>query len=71
MTDKYEIILYWSNDDRGFVAEVPELPGCSAHGNSHEAALSHVREAIRLWVDTAREYGDPIPQRRGERPMLA
>ena len=71
MTDKYEIILYWSNDDRGFVAEVPELPGCGAHGNSHEATLSHVRKAIRLWVDTAREFGDPIPQPRGERPMLA
>ncbi len=69
--DKYEIILYWSNEDRAFVAEVPELPGCSAHGDSHEAALSHVKEAIRLWIDTAREFGDPIPQPKGERLMLA
>ena len=67
----YEIILYWSNEDRDFVAEVPELPGCSAHGYSHEAALSNVREAIQLWIDTAHEFGDPIPQPEGGRLMLA
>ena len=62
--DKYEIILYWSNEDRAFVAEVPELPGCIAHGDSHEAALSQVKEAIRLWIDTAREFrrSDPAAQ---------
>ena len=69
--DRYEIILYWSNEDRAYIAEVPELPGCSAHGDSHEAALGHVKEAIRLWIVTAREFGDPIPQPKGERLMLA
>ena len=67
---KFEIILYWSSEDRAFVAEVPELPGCMAHGDSQEAVLKHVNEAIQLWIDTAREFGDPIPQPKGERLML-
>lgn len=68
---KYEVILYWSNEDDAFVAEVPELPGCMAHGASQEAALKQVKEAIKLWLDTAREFGDPIPVPKGERLMLA
>ena len=68
---KYEIILYWSNEDRAFVAEVPELPGCMAHGGTQEAALRHVNHAMQLWIDTAREFGDPIPEPKGERLMLA
>ena len=68
---KYEIIIYWSNEDQVFVAEVPELPGCMAHGSTHEAALASAREAIQLWIDTAREFGDPIPEPKGERLMLA
>lgn len=68
---KFEIILYWSSEDRAFVAEVPELPGCMAHGDGQEAAIKHVNEAIQLWIDTAREFGDPIPQPKGERLMLA
>lgn len=68
---KYEIILFWSHEDDAFVAEVPELPGCMAHGASQEAALKQVKEAIRLWLDTAREFGDPIPEPKGERLMLA
>ena len=68
---KYEIILYWSHEDDAFVAEVPELPGCMAHGNSQEAALKQVKKAIGLWLDTAREFGDPIPEPKGERLMLA
>ena len=68
---KYEIIIYWSNEDGAFVAEVPELPGCTAHGNTHETALKHVNEAIDLWLETAREFGDPIPEPKGERLMLA
>jgi predicted RNase H-like HicB family nuclease len=67
----YEIIIYWSNEDQVFVAEVPELPGCLAHGNTQEAALAHAREAIQLWIDTAREFGDSIPEPKGERLMLA
>ena len=68
---KYEIIIYWSNEDQIFVAEVPELPGCMAHGSTQEAALAHANEAIQLWIDTAREFGDPIPEAKGERLMLA
>ncbi len=68
---KYEIILYWSNDDDAFVAEVPELPGCMAHGDTQEDALRHVNQAMALWIDTAKEFGDPIPEPKGERLMLA
>ncbi len=68
---KYEIILYWSNEDRVFIAEVPELPGCTAHGDTQESALANAHEAIQLWIDTAREFGDPIPVPKGERLMLA
>lgn len=68
---KYEIILYWSNEDAAFVAEVPELPGCMAHGDSQEDALRNVNEAMQLWIDTAREVGNPIPQPKGERLMYA
>jgi predicted RNase H-like HicB family nuclease len=68
---KYETIIYWSNEDQAFVAEVPELPGCSAHGNTPEAALAQAHEAIQLWIDTAKEFGDLIPEPKGERLMLA
>jgi predicted RNase H-like HicB family nuclease len=63
--DRYEIILYWSAEDTAFIAEVPELPGCMAHGDTQEGALSNIKEAMHLWVDTAREFGDPIPEPRG------
>ena len=68
---KYEIILYWSNVDSAFVAEVPELPGCMAHGDTQDAALRNVTQAMELWIDTAREFGDPIPEPKGERLLLA
>jgi predicted RNase H-like HicB family nuclease len=69
--DKYEIILYWSEEDKVFIAEVPELPGCMAHGDTQEAALANAKEAVRLWLDTAREFGDPIPAPKGQRLMYA
>lgn len=68
---KYEIILYWSNADDAFVAEVPELPGCTAHGDTQEETLKNVNQAMELWIDTAKEFGDPIPEPKGERLMLA
>ncbi len=68
---KYEIIIYWSNEDATFVAEVPELPGCMAHGDTQEAALQHINDAMDLWLETAREFGDPVPEPKGERLMLA
>lgn len=69
--DKYEIIIYWSDEDKVFIAEVPELLGCTAHGNTHETALINVKNAITLWIDTAKEFGDPVPQPKGCRLMLA
>ena len=63
---KYEVFIYWSDEDKVFVAEVPELPGCSAHGSTQEAALASAQEAIRHWIDTAREFGDPIPESLGQ-----
>ena len=68
---KYEVIIYWSNEDGVFVGEVPELPGCAAHGCSQEEALRSVNEAMDLWLEAAREFGDPIPEPKGERLMLA
>ena len=68
---KYVIIIYWSNEDDAYVAEAPELPGCAAHGDTQEAALLQIGQAIDLWLETAREFGDPIPEPKGERLMLA
>jgi len=68
---KYEIIIYWSNEDKAFIAEVPELAGCLAHGETPEKALKNAKEAVRLWIDTAKEFGDPIPEPKGERLMYA
>ena len=59
---KYEVVLYRSDADEAFIAEAPELPGCIAHGDTHESALGNINEAVALWLDTAREFGDPIPE---------
>ena len=64
---RYEVIIYWSNEDQAFVAEVPELPGCMAHGGTYEAALASAQEAIVLWIDTAKEFGDMAPEPKGRR----
>ena len=69
--NKYEVIIYWSGEDEAFVAEVPELPGCAAHGPTHEAALANAKDAIALWIKTAKEFGDPIPEPKGRRLILA
>jgi predicted RNase H-like HicB family nuclease len=68
---KYELIIYWSAEDDAFVVDVPELPGCMAHGASPAEALAHAQEAIDLWIATAREFGDPVPEPKGRRLMLA
>ncbi len=67
---KYEVIIYWS-DDQAFVGEVPELPGCAAHGAPQETALSNALDATRLWIDTAKEFGDPILEPKGRRLVFA
>ena len=68
---KYEIIIYWSNEDAAFIAEVPELPGCMAHGETPEDALKNAKDAIQLWIDTAKEFGDLIPEPKGKRLIFA
>jgi predicted RNase H-like HicB family nuclease len=68
---KYEVIIYWSEEDKIYVAEVPELPGCAAHGSSPETALANAQDAVSLWLDTAREFGDPIPVPKGRRLQYA
>ncbi len=68
---KYEVIIYWSNEDNAFIAQVPELPGCMAHGETMESALKNAQEAIQLWVDTAKEFGDQVPEPKGERLIFA
>lgn len=67
---KYEIILYWSNEDQVFVAEVPELPGCMAHGDDQELALRNINDAMQFWVDRAQELGRPVSEPKGERLNL-
>ena len=62
---RYEIILYWSEVDQAFIAEVPELPGCAADGATYQEAVANVEVVIREWIETARELGRPIPMPRG------
>lgn len=61
---KYELRIYWSGEDAIFVVEVPDLPGCMAHGDTPAEAAANAQDAIALWIDTAREFGDPIPEPR-------
>ncbi|MCC6921894.1 MAG: type II toxin-antitoxin system HicB family antitoxin [Nitrosomonas sp.] len=68
---KYETIIYWSDEDQSFIADVPELPGCMAHGASPNEALANAQEAMQLWLDTAREFGDPVPEPKGRRLVYA
>ena len=67
MTLKYEVVIFWSNEDCVFVAFTPELTGCMAHGDTREEALHNIQEAIGHWIDIARETGKPTPQPKGER----
>ncbi|MBS4029149.1 MAG: type II toxin-antitoxin system HicB family antitoxin [Ignavibacteriales bacterium] len=71
MNSKYEIIMYWSNEDSAFIAEVPELPGCMAHGKTQEQALANAKDAIELWLETAKEFGNEIPQPKGRKLAYA
>lgn len=67
---KYEVHIYWGQEDQLFIAEVPELPGCMAHGDSPGSALASAQDAIGLWLDTATELGREIPDPRGRRGQL-
>ncbi len=68
---KYEVILYWSEEDNAFIAEVPELPGCAADGATYEKALKNVERVIQEWIETAREEGRSIPEPKKGRLVFA
>ena len=68
---KYELIVYWSAEDAAFVVDVPELPGCMAHGSTPNDAVARAQDAIGLWIDTARELGHDVPEPKGRRLLLA
>jgi predicted RNase H-like HicB family nuclease len=63
---RYEMIIYWSQADKCFVVEVPELPGCLADGQSYAEAVANAESVIEEWVETARKLGRPIPEPRGK-----
>jgi predicted RNase H-like HicB family nuclease len=62
---RYEVILYWSDEDEAFIAEVPELAGCMADGATYSEALANVEVIIQEWLETAKELGRPIPEPKG------
>jgi predicted RNase H-like HicB family nuclease len=62
---RYEVIIYWSEEDQAFIVEVPELPGCMADGATYQEALANAEVIIKEWIETARELGRPIPEPRG------
>lgn len=65
MPARYEIIVYWSQEDRAYIAEVPELPGCLADGQTYQEAISNAETIIQEWIETATELNRPIPEPRG------
>ncbi len=66
MKTKYEIIIYWSEDDNTFIAEVPELPGCMADGETYIQAIGNVQIVIDEWIETAKNINRPIPEPKGK-----
>ncbi len=62
---KYEVIIYWSDEDKAFVAEVPELAGCMADGATYQEALFNLEVVIQEWIETAQELGRPVPEPKG------
>jgi len=62
---RYEVIIYWNDEDRAYIAEVPELPGCAADGATYYEALSNLERIIEEWIETAKELGRPIPEPKG------
>lgn len=62
---KYEIIIFWSEEDNAYVAEVPELPGCMADGTTHKEVLENVERIITEWIETAKAMGRPVPEPKG------
>lgn len=65
MKIRYELIFYWSEVDQSFIVEVPELPGCTADGETYQAAVQNAEVVIQEWIETAQELGRPIPEPKG------
>lgn len=65
MMMRYEVILYWSEEDKAFIAEVPELPGCAADGETYQEAVQNVEVIMQEWIETAKELGRSIPEPKG------
>ncbi len=63
---KYELIIYWNEEDQSYLVEVPELPGCMADGETYQKALANVETVISEWIETARIIGREIPQPKGK-----
>lgn len=64
---KYEVVIYWSEEDNAYIAEVPELPGCMADGESYNDALKNVQIIINEWIETAKKHGRKIPVSKGRK----
>ena len=62
---KYEMIIYWSDEDQSYIVEVPELPGCMADGRTNDEAVKNAVKIIEEWIETAKKLGRPIPQSKG------
>ena len=69
--NRYEVIIYWSDEDQAFIAEVPELAGCMADGATYQEAVANAEIAIQEWIETAKELGRPIPEPKGRRLLFA
>lgn len=69
--NKYELIIYWSDEDEAFIAEVPELAGCMADGATYQESLANAEITIQEWIETAKELGRPIPEPKGRRLAFA
>ncbi|MDI6768018.1 MAG: type II toxin-antitoxin system HicB family antitoxin [Bacteroidota bacterium] len=63
--NRYEVIIYWSEEDRSFIAEAPELPGCMADGATYHEALTNIEDVVQEWIETAKELGREIPKPKG------
>jgi len=63
---RYEVIIYWSEEDKALIAEVPELPGCAADGRTYQEAIANIEVVIQEWIETARELGRAIPMPKGK-----
>ena len=68
---KYEVIIYWSEEDQAYISEVPELPGCMADGKDYNEALQNVQTVINEWLETAKQLGREIPKPKGRKLQYA